>query len=228
MNLKIDTSPDMDKSSYCPVSPTLFNMTKEFHSAKIKLDDFFLEWLSQDVTRRMIDLEINELSLHSINLDLSGKNGKLSFLSTQPTPPRSPTKKSPKKRTQDEMFSNNNLFRTDGSITTSNISSRDDSNHGHIDSNILSVSSKLSLDNETDYIVSSAGIRRRANFDSIPIFYQPNTNFTSGKSSPTRLSNRRIKEDSLVNRLHEIELFFKPFPQGRDLIIITHKPPLLL
>jgi serine/threonine-protein phosphatase 2A regulatory subunit B'' len=62
------------------------------------------------------------------------------------------------------------------------------------------------VEKESDSAEDHTSLRRRANFDTIPIFY------SAGKKA-THL-HRMHEEDQLVKRLPEIEAFFKPFPNG--------------
>eukprot|EP01041_Mallomonas_annulata_P017792 gene17792-36423_t len=167
MNLRIDTG--KCEQSGMPHSPILdfFNASlsdKDYPSAKIKIDELFFEWLTHDVTRRLIDVILDQATGSTQSPD-SIDAGKLASLSIQAIqhnqdksnssqPPRSPTKKSPKKRTQSEMQNNQNLVR-------SNIN--------------LPVDNTLISENEVDYATASAR-RPRSNFDSIPIFFQSGQN----------------------------------------------------
>jgi len=118
-------------------------------------------------------------------------------------PPRSPTKKSeksPKKRTQSEMLAS----RT-SSLVISDQKKLTDSSGSLLNYAAAGSSEDGDPEKETHIVA-----RRRANFDSIPVFYVP------GKKGRKHLGSARIQlnEDQPSKRLAEIEEFFAGFPGG--------------
>lgn len=146
-------------------------------------------------------------------------------------PPRSPTKKSPKKRKQVEQTVSRigelSLDIKDSFLGSSLISSMNQS-----PSNLLTESDR-NLDEAVDIhhkafnnkdkndsdLNSSSNIRRRGNVDQIPTFYIP------GSRSKSRLKYR-TEGDFLINKQKEIESIFKPYPDGilfDNFVTITKK-----
>ena len=177
----------------------------DFPSAKIKIEQYFADWLASEGeeiveglanhinTGRRLDLDRSHLHKQSHSHPESGIIG---------GPPRSPNKKSPKKRSQSEMQSNNpsssNLVGSgkDSWGTTSSIYTFDKVNSAL-------PSATLDTRDNSHGETSFSSSRRRSNFDTIPKF------FVKGRPSVYR-----IEEDQLVNRLAEIEAFFQPYPAG--------------
>jgi serine/threonine-protein phosphatase 2A regulatory subunit B'' len=137
-------------------------------------------------------------------------------------PPRSPTKKSPKKRSQSEMSPGGNVV---GGILSSptalvlnlSDSTTNQSNNQTKNQGVLAEESQL-VNNNNSPEVEKTNARRRSNFDTIPKFYISGV----GNKSRARASRYRIEEDQLTNRLSEIESFFKPFPNGIPLEKFVH------
>ena len=193
----------------------------DFPSAKIKIDQLFLEWLSSD-GRAVIESVLENVAVSTDDDEESSvssmKNGTtdLSSASSSVGPPRSPTsRKSPKKRTQSEMQSTTTVHGEgtgDNSGNTGAIGSGidglvvvpnnvSDEGRGSVGSEGHATLSVVVAKGEID---GKAG-RRRANFDSIPQFYIP--------AGPRRYGHR-LEEDHLAKRLPEIEAFFRDFPDG--------------
>lgn len=202
LSLRIDTEKNnSDMGNFTKIGlPLNFNLLslqeKDFPSARIKIDELFFEWLNNDVTRRFIDTIFDEEVISSPLDELTSSESEYKIINpavhksiqemraNSSQPPRSPTKKSPKKRTQAEMLNN----RSGGVI-------KDSVNNNAVE-NIPS--------QEGDYSISAR--RPRSNFDSIPLFYHAGQNIRS--------NSRRIQEDQLSNRLGEIESFFKTYANG--------------
>jgi hypothetical protein len=185
----------------------------DFPSAKIKIDQYFSEWLLSEGAE-IIELLSEKYSDHedsysseSVSSSYGTNNSKpptpsvlhgtsivSPTTSSQQAPPRSPNKKSPKKRTQSEMQSS----RISPSASTD---SDNDSGCGAINP---SLGNSMSFDDSESGTQLAA--RRKTNFDTIPVFYIPGQN--------NRANKYRIEEDQLAKRLPDIEAFFKPFPQG--------------
>lgn len=165
----------------------LYKMDDEFHnfqlsdfpSAKIKIDQLFNEWLifeGESILEnlsnvRRVDPKLS-VPIHDSAISHGG-------------PPRSPNKKSPKKRSQSEMLSH------------------------RLSSNVAfeRVGPERNIDNELeDPLHLNSSSRRRSNFDSIPRFY--------AKGQSDRSYTHRIDEDQLSKRFAEIEAFFQPYPSG--------------
>lgn len=156
----------------------------DFSSAKIKIDQLFLEWLSlegQAVLEAIFSAEdslsgdedglISSRSSDSSASQTGGSHG------LGPIPPRSPTntKKSPKKRTQSEMLNNTNP--NAGSVTLSVVVESSNANEGPLPTggerasgSSLTAKDEIEKDDENEAQISA---RRRSNFDSIPLFYIP-------------------------------------------------------
>lgn len=161
----------------------------DFHSAKLKIDQYYVDWLLQE-GEEIIDALVNHVNIQDLNSSFPPV-AKPVFSSDQfiasAEPPRSPNKKSPKKRSQSEML-----------------------NKIHVSEFVeqlgASMSSKSVASDDGDTVTEFTTSRRRNNFDSIPRFYVP--------GSRTHSYAHPIDEDQLVKRLPEIEAFFKPFPNG--------------
>lgn len=166
-----------------------------FPSAKIKIDELFIEWLKVE--------GVNSPTLETLASIGSSEFDSLTSLSKYPpkllsqlersqngSPPSHPiniAKKSPKKRTQSEMLS---------------AMTKTDQNEKNIAS-IISVEAKKDDDDEVD---ENQLTRRRANFDSIPIFYFP------GKKN--HYLKKISEDDQLARKKPEIEAFFRSYPGG--------------
>ena len=174
---------------------------KNFPSAKIKLDEFFHEWLSLDATREFIGLCISNSSLpsttsssaqsssssRSLNSDLVPS---ISIVRGAP-PPRSPIKVSPKKRTHEESLNVCSAANTAVlSINTDNRKAQHDADIvgggdttiAYIDCSESPANTKLSPEHSR---------MRRSNFDSIPVFYQ--------KGQPSKPRSYRVESDQVFN-----------------------------
>lgn len=217
----------------------LMSRLGDFPSAKIKLEDYFSEWIGLETTRRVITDALEDASSRtSTGPESSGSSTTasqdriiVSASVAQQPPPRSPTKASPKKRSQEEM--NNHADGAGaGTVTASGdyMAAGDEVNN--LDSALNSIASMLGSD------VSDAdqdNVRRRANVDSIPIFYRPPP---AGNANPDgTIPHRRscyndvgklkatsveVDADSLAKKINEIEVFFKPYPQGIPIEKFVH------
>ena len=170
---------------------------KEYTSAKLKIDELLLEWVGCDATKRLANLIIDVSTNQKLDSSEDGADETLMLKSlpknyqhqidrsVSSQPPRSPTKKSPKKRTQADMLST-------GQGTQPGLSQT------------ASVEHSILLGSENDY--SSSSRRARSNFDSIPVFYTPGQH--------VRLKGRGVDEDLLQSRFPDVDSFFKPYPNG--------------
>lgn len=195
----------------------------DFPSAKIKIDQLFVEWLSSDGKAVIESVLENTVTDADVISDEEGSvvsksgSGVVEFSSSSHGPPRSPTsRKSPKKRTQSEMQSATAEEAgvdagavKGGAVDTPPIPLHVDDPRTATGDNIhippSSSSSGFKGESESVGSESQKAGRRRANFDSIPQFYVP--------SGPKR-SGHRIEEDQLSKRMPEIEAFFRDFPEG--------------
>lgn len=184
---------------------------EDYPSAATKLSDLFAEWLSYESTKRLIEEISDDLASKGEICSASSREDRLAVMQ----PPRSPTKPSPKKRSQSEM--------ADQSSVGSSLTQESTSPPGS--SSAAKMLSSLSLDgksgNEDDSFDGSDGgalSRRRANFDSIPVFFQPK----DSKNSVSGSKHKKILEDQLSRRLPEIEAMFKPFPNGMPVEKFVH------
>ena len=155
-----------------------------YPSAKIKLDQLFNEWIKSEGSATICTLLLDSLSLGP--QETSYKIDRNSSASSHGPPRSASSKKSPKKRTQSEMLS---TLKSSSVASTSNDISR------------LSLNSDT--EDQTDTPEENNALRRRSNFDKLPVFYTP------GEKS--HLAGASNEDDKLVTRLSEIESFFKPF-----------------
>lgn len=148
----------------------------DFPSAKILLDQLFSDWLYSEGESFLSDFQTH---LFSLKWD-----------SNHPPPLSSPIdgKKSPKKRLQSEIQNKKNNQGPDfGSETR--VSEIEPHTNGN--------------DEFSDSLKSTT--RRRANFDSIPIFYIPGQRVRKISQS---------SQDDLSQRASDIQMFFMSFPDG--------------
>jgi serine/threonine-protein phosphatase 2A regulatory subunit B'' len=154
-----------------------------YPSSKILIDYLFNEWVIQEGSQFICSLTLDAVSPQGSGNAQIPKNG---LKVERSTPPRAMANKSPKKRTQAEMMR---------AVSPTNKSSKS--------SDFVAATT---VDLEGDASEDGGLLRKRANFDKIPVFYIPG-------SKVTHLS-RSIEEDQLSKKLGEIESFFKPFPNG--------------
>jgi hypothetical protein len=156
----------------------------DFSSAKIKIDQLFLEWLSlegqavieaifcsEDLVSSDDEGIVTSRSSESLASQIGVSHGQ------GPIPPRSPTnaKKSPKKRTQSEMQNNTNS-NIGSSVALSPVAESSNISEGSTTvGGERPLGNSLILKDETEDSENEAQIsaRRRSNFDSIPLFYTP-------------------------------------------------------
>lgn len=188
-------------SHYKPIRMDDLNSTlaslqlEDFSSAKIKIDQLFVEWLSSEGLT-VIDAILCSDDLLSSDDEggISSRNGdSFSGLShgLGPIPPRSPTntKKSPKKRTQSEMQNNTNSNIGNNpslSLAAENLKSIEGLGPAGLDKvqgNSLASKDEVDGDSENEAQISA---RRRSNFDSIPLFYVPGSSRQKDQKSRIR------------------------------------------
>jgi serine/threonine-protein phosphatase 2A regulatory subunit B'' len=158
---------------------------RDFPSAKIKVDEYFREWLSLESTTNFVEMAVTEVSSANLESEQSSHGGdNPTFPSHQP--PRSPSKKSPKKRTLDDSAS-----------------AVDSAGGGTLAPRVLSSRPALASVPQAEM---NGGSASASSFDSIPVFYRPGM-------SP-RGQQVVLVGDSLKNRLEEIEAFFHNHPHG--------------
>ena len=196
----------------------------KFPSAKLKLEQYFLEWLIlegdliiddlwDDINLEKTENETSALSATSPMAAMSSPSSTGSFSNA--------FSRSPKKRTQSEM-----LYKEDEttSMTISNttgvessISSYSESTSNNAAAGTTAAATLLNLslhekdestdskhDSDDSYYMSGKSKLGRSNVDSIPKFY------FSGK---VKFRNA-IPEDQLSRILPDIEAYFKPYPDG--------------
>ena len=183
-------------------------------SAKIKVDELFLEWLNLNETSRVVDYLLEEAVKGSLDGTHVGDNDSVhipdsSILNNTAPPPRSPTnnRTSPKKRTQSEMC--NSAVEGGGrrvgpgehlsdAVSQLNFDSTGGDSMNTMDTGV----SQRNKDNDSE---ESSSRRARSSVDSIPVFFVPNRGHRS---------RQPIVEDELISKLTEIESYFKAFPAG--------------
>lgn len=170
-----------------------------FPSARIKLDQFFLEWLiaEGEVVLENVLEEFNSISISddqqksfhsfsSANYESKGisqvNNNNVNIALSR----------SPKKRLQSEMSHHDNTESASAFTFTT----------------MLSEDLDLETPREEERTIAEvSSSRRRSNFDMIPKFYQKGPN---GRN----LLGYRVPEDALTRRLPEIESYFNAYPNG--------------
>jgi serine/threonine-protein phosphatase 2A regulatory subunit B'' len=177
-----------------------------FPSAKLKVDELFNEWISQEGGAALCAILLEAAAQYSVeNEGESGEQARSS--SSQPLFPRGGLFKSPKKRTQSEMLSNQN--RTPEGLPNSTPPKE-------VPATATPAAAAIALQDagsdSADEDHNAKG--RRANFDKIPVFYIPGK-----KNNHLRITS---DEDLLSKRLPEIEAFFKPFPAGIPIEKFVH------
>jgi serine/threonine-protein phosphatase 2A regulatory subunit B'' len=183
----------------------LLSNLSNFSSAKIKLDELFIQFLLNEGTSNIISSLSKNIKSITVDSDEDSVNGdKSSQQSSKLSATNNLIKKSPKKRTQAEMAS--------PSVTapSTELSRLTLSSDEHNAQQQTPVSNLTSIDQIEDH----TNLKRRANFDNLPIFYVP------GKRS-THLIHIN-EDDKLSKRLPEIEAFFKPFPGGIPMEKFVH------
>lgn len=183
-------------------------MASNFQCAKIKLDDLLQQFLRSEGSN-LIALFKSSLTTATDGGSVEGKDTSSSWngtpaISATGTSPSSPgavprssglNKKSPRKRPQSEMSASPALRAQPIADITSDLAKITTT-----ETHSLPATSTEAVD------IDQVHHRRRANFDSIPVFYVP------GRKNCYKY--RLIEDDKLVKRLSEIEAFFKPFPGG--------------
>lgn len=190
-----------------------------YPSAKLKLDELFVEWLTAEGSSSICSMLLDSLSIAD---DGDGHDAHGQRLRD--------TYRSPKKRSQSEMLSNRMPSPTSspssssgnkvGAVATTTAVSKDaqarinaastpasgTSKPGSAVTAVTAHSSEEKGSAQEDAEDSHTAMRRRSNFDTIPQFY------VRGQRSNHL---RHISEDDqLSKRLPEIEAFFRPFPGG--------------
>lgn len=227
-------------------SSFLLSNLSNFSSAKIKIDELFIKFLTQEGTNNILHLlsknihqsltlgvesddenDIKIPSSSSTSLDHKGLSPGGITTSQGLKVTNNLIKKSPKKRTQAEMLtssvvSSNTANNTNISTLPSNNTSSSSLTAPSHELSRLSLSTLDDHHSITNNLLPNdqqpedhTNLKRRANFDKIPIFYIP------GKKTTTHLIH--INEDDKLNkRLPEIEAFFKPFPGGIPMEKFVH------
>lgn len=183
-------------------------------------------------------------SMGNLSVCSSGGSGMLSQLQ----PPRSPTKASPKKRTVEDMRNEDKMANSvnDGQSCAAEGGSKDLGSKlvtsgvdrmglgdGSLSKDVHGASSSSAAAQAlTEDGEASSTRRHRANVDCIPIFYTPPSSGSDGEDGegstdrgPARRGSaihKRLEEDTLSKRLNEIEVFFKPYPQGIPIEKFVH------
>lgn len=129
----------------------------DYPSAKIKIDEFILEWLNINETSKLIDYLLDEVSLRlsegTLTSNNNNSNSNIPDIPNINPPPRSPnSNRSPKKRLQSEI---------------SNISTDNNHNNGNNNKGDKNFNTRGSNESEDD----TQTTRRRSNIDSIPVFF---------------------------------------------------------
>lgn len=195
---------------------------EKFPSAKLKLEQFFLEWLILEGDLIIDDL-FDELSSDKQESETPFLSQSVSNVAQSPisSPVSSAFSRSPKKRTQSEMLHKDDEDKSlSPSANGTTLESKGSSSDNHLAlvapakglSALSSLNSSLhekqqdddSKHNNTSSSEKLGSSRRRANLDSIPRFYFP------GK---VKFRNA-VLEDQLIRILPEIEVYFKPYPDG--------------
>lgn len=198
----------------------------------------------------------NGLSFSSVSAGFNspfGQVGAAPHALGEAAPPRSPTKKSPKKRTQSEMYTSSGTSPgrvgspggfaggslvsfepafdslKSGSPGTSKGRASVATSEASPSAASGSISGAISIAESVDGVDSEGtahvNARRRANFDTIPVFYRPRGQekaedggvefiTRAGRGSGPARSLQQKHEDSLASRLAEIEEFFSVYPAG--------------
>lgn len=161
----------------------------EFPSAKIKVDEYFKEWLSLDSTVDFVEIAVSEVSSASGEQGQASRGGGENSAQSSHQPPRSPSKKSPKKRGFHESVST--VESLGGAIV---IASKGQLSAAAV-STVAAPEAKC-----------SGTLHTLASFDNIPVFYKPG--MIPRRKQPV------LAVDSLSNHLEEIEAQFRPYPSG--------------
>jgi hypothetical protein len=175
-----------------------FNLNMICLSVKIKLDDLLYHFVRSEGPNLVALLKnsLVPISLESLNVDSKESNSGSDWNNNAAVSNISRAtfmaKKSPKKRPQSEISS---TAPRQGSI----VEASSELSALTLSDNSRPVTSSAIVENNDS---SHINLRRRANFDSIPVFYVPGR------------KHHLIEDDKLVKRLPEIEAFFKPFPGG--------------
>lgn len=214
---------------------SLMSKLGDFPSAKIKLEDCFNEWINLESTRRTISDMLDDNCRDNNSSSNRNQSDRIVVSASMPQqPPRSPTKASPKKRSQEEMSEADASVSKSGDASMSAIPLKDSQGSGSVDLDASRLRSSVTFSGgDTVNDDSAAATRRhRANVDSIPIFYTPpvsplDSNISgvdrNGKPHPTSGGlGKRLEDDALSKRLPEIEAFFKPYPQGIPIEKFVH------
>jgi hypothetical protein len=183
----------------------------DFPSAKIKVEQFMSDWLVSEGAEILDCLKNNRGNINGSTIATNKLEDRFAqaALASHSGLPRSPTKKSPKKRTQSEMQTT--VAGTNISPSSTSSSNRQISpSSGGVGASVYSFDNVV-MDEDTSEHLSG---RRRNNVDTLPKFY------VRGRSD--RAYSRRIDEDALVNRLPEIEAFFQAFPMGAPVEKFVH------
>jgi hypothetical protein len=153
--------------SHNSISSNLFSSMlhlTEYSSAKIKIDEFILEWLNINETNKLIDYLLDEASTRTSegHLHLGAQVVVPPEIPNINPPPRSPNaNRSPKKRLQSEISTVTNLENKSKKETDSGGSSSGDESNESLQTT-----------------------RRRSNIDSIPVFFTKGRGHKSRKPIP--------------------------------------------
>lgn len=152
----------------------------DFPSAKIKVEQFMSDWLVSEGTEILDCLKNRPTHITKLEERLAAvrqftTGGTAASSPPDPSnggPPRSPNKKSPKKRTQADISSTNSSTGNPHS-PTSNSSSSSSGSRGHNHNSVYSFDQMGSPTKDSDASEGDVQLsgRRRSNVDSIPRFY---------------------------------------------------------
>ena len=201
-----------------------------YPSAKLKVDELFSEWLIAEGASSICSVLLDALSIAESAGDVDGDGATQRLLDTYRSPKKrsqaemlkrssSPPQSSPGNANSSNVTSAT-ASPSSSSSSASNASSSSSGagaqsrgvngaigagTGGDLDKSAAATSASGS-ESGGDSPDSHSALRRRANFDTIPVFYAPGS-----KSSHLK---RISEDDQLTKRLPEIEAFFRPFPGG--------------
>lgn len=211
-------------------SNNVMSFLNNFSSAKIKINELFLEFLKSEGSSKIINLlldstkegaiDINKLHISSINGSLYGTL----------SPLKNENKKSPKKRCQSEMLSNSLMNESIPSISENQeLTKIVDNKFSRLNLNLNESDDQMDISTQP-YIKKESKMSEPTNFtDKIPQIYplppnkkkvQPylfnlNNHHPFSQQYSTYFSQLSLTEDnSLSKKKLEIESFFKPYPNG--------------
>ena len=226
------------------LDPSIAVEHDKFPSACIKLAEFFEEWLSLDNVHKNLNMVLK----NSLDEQFGGVIDR-SLLSNLIQPPRSPGKKSPKKRSHDESsnFNNNShVHRTlshtakpnplNATLLSSSSSPSSLPNNIHLNDvrNDVNKTNDIYIDhnlNKHPTISNNDNSKNNGNISEITqnVASKRRSNYDSipifyrpGDINGNRMRVLRKENDLLSSRMTEIESFFKPFAAGYPIQTFVH------